>query len=142
MPVTISDSLAGRRALVTGGSKGTGAAIVRRLAEAGATVMTTARTMPGSHPDPGLFVVADISTPGGAQQVIDRVGERVFRNARYRLPGGNGICVLAGGAVGNAKLMQENHSAGKPAPELAVLRRPATANSPLTCSAYSAIGIL
>jgi NAD(P)-dependent dehydrogenase (short-subunit alcohol dehydrogenase family) len=40
--VTISDSLAGRRALVTGGSKGTGAAIVRRLAEGGATVMTTA----------------------------------------------------------------------------------------------------
>jgi NAD(P)-dependent dehydrogenase (short-subunit alcohol dehydrogenase family) len=33
MPVTISDSLAGRRALVTGGSKGTGAAIAGRLAE-------------------------------------------------------------------------------------------------------------
>ena len=76
MPVTISDSLAGRRALVTGGTKGTGAAIVRRLAEAGATVMTTARTMPGGYPDPGLFVVADISTPGGAQQVIHRVGVR------------------------------------------------------------------
>src|SRR5258708_12721349 len=76
MPVTISDSLAGRRALVAGGTKGTGAAIVRRLAEAGATVMTTARTMPASYPDPGLFVLADISTPGGAQQVIDRVGER------------------------------------------------------------------
>src|SRR5260221_4337892 len=76
MPVTISESLAGRRALVTGGTKGTGAAIVRRLAEAGATVMTTARTMPGSYPDPGLFVVADISTPGGTRQVIDRIGER------------------------------------------------------------------
>ncbi len=46
MPVTISDSLAGRRALVTGGSKGIGAAIAGRLAEGGATVMTTARTMP------------------------------------------------------------------------------------------------
>ena len=66
MPVTISDSLAGRRALVTGGSKGTGAAIAGRLTEAGATVMTTARTMPGGYPDPGLFVAADISTPGGA----------------------------------------------------------------------------
>jgi NAD(P)-dependent dehydrogenase (short-subunit alcohol dehydrogenase family) len=76
MPVTISDSLAGRRALVTGGSKGTGAAIAGRLAVAGATVMTTARTMPGGYPDPGLFVAADITTPGGAQQVIDRVGER------------------------------------------------------------------
>jgi NAD(P)-dependent dehydrogenase (short-subunit alcohol dehydrogenase family) len=36
MPVTISDSLAGRRALVTGGSKGVGAAIVARLTEGGA----------------------------------------------------------------------------------------------------------
>src|SRR6201987_4334014 len=76
MRVTISDSLAGRRALVTGGSKGTGAAIAGRLTEAGATVMTTARPIPGRDPRPGLFVPADISTPGGAQHVIDRVGER------------------------------------------------------------------
>ena len=68
MPVTISGSLAGRRALVTGGSKGTGAAIAGRLTEAGATVMTTARTMPAGYPDPGLFVAADISTPGGVRR--------------------------------------------------------------------------
>ena len=37
---------------------------------------TTACTMPVGYPDPGLFVAADISTPGGAQHVIDRVGER------------------------------------------------------------------
>lgn len=43
--MTISDSLTGRRALVSGGSKGQGAAIVARLREAGATVMPTARTM-------------------------------------------------------------------------------------------------
>jgi NAD(P)-dependent dehydrogenase (short-subunit alcohol dehydrogenase family) len=76
MSVTISDSLDGRRALVTGGSKGAGAAIVARLTEGGAIVMTTARTMPGSYLDPDLFVVADISTPSGAQMVIDRVTER------------------------------------------------------------------
>ena len=37
--MTISDSLTGRRALVTGGSNGQGAAIVARLREAGATVI-------------------------------------------------------------------------------------------------------
>lgn len=35
--------LAGKRALVTGGTRGIGAAIVRRLLEAGAEVITTAR---------------------------------------------------------------------------------------------------
>jgi NAD(P)-dependent dehydrogenase (short-subunit alcohol dehydrogenase family) len=39
----MSDELAGRRALVTGGSRGMGAAIARRLRDAGATVLTTAR---------------------------------------------------------------------------------------------------
>lgn len=72
--MTISDSLAGRRALVTGGSKGAGAAIVARLTEAGATVMATARTKPAGHS--GLFVAADVSTAEGTQAVLDEVGER------------------------------------------------------------------
>jgi NAD(P)-dependent dehydrogenase (short-subunit alcohol dehydrogenase family) len=76
-PVTISDRLDGRRALVTGGSRGAGAAIVARLAEAGATVMTTARAMPEDYPRPDLFIAADISTPDGAQAVIDGVRERL-----------------------------------------------------------------
>jgi NAD(P)-dependent dehydrogenase (short-subunit alcohol dehydrogenase family) len=76
MPVTITESLAGHRALVIGGSKGTGAAVAARLAEGGATVMATARTMPDGYPEPGLFVAADVSTPGGAQMVIDRVSRR------------------------------------------------------------------
>jgi NAD(P)-dependent dehydrogenase (short-subunit alcohol dehydrogenase family) len=76
MSVTIDDRLEGRRALVTGGTKGAGAAIVARLAEAGATVMTTARTLPENYPRPDLFVAADLSTPEGAQALIDRVSER------------------------------------------------------------------
>ncbi|MCO5997021.1 SDR family oxidoreductase [Actinoallomurus rhizosphaericola] len=77
MSVTISESLAGRRALVTGGTRGTGAAIAARLAEAGAAVMTTARTMPAGHPDPGMFAAADVTTTEGARTVIDRVRERL-----------------------------------------------------------------
>jgi NAD(P)-dependent dehydrogenase (short-subunit alcohol dehydrogenase family) len=46
MSVTIGESLAGKRALVTGGTKGTGAAIAARLRQGGATVVATARSMP------------------------------------------------------------------------------------------------
>jgi NAD(P)-dependent dehydrogenase (short-subunit alcohol dehydrogenase family) len=58
----------GKRVLVTGGSKGTGAAIVRRLAAGGARVLATARTAPTTD-EPGLFVAADLRTPSGASQV-------------------------------------------------------------------------
>lgn len=70
---TISDSLEGRRALVTGGSKGIGAAIVARLREAGADVLTTSRTMPSDYPTPKRFVTADVSTPEGARAVVNEV---------------------------------------------------------------------
>ena len=73
----ISESLDGRRALVTGGTKGVGAAVARRLAEGGATVLVTARGDPDGV-DPDLFVAADLSTPEGAatvvREVLDRVG--------------------------------------------------------------------
>lgn len=42
--MTSTSSLAGRRALATGGSSGIGAAIVRRLAAEGATVAVNHRT--------------------------------------------------------------------------------------------------
>lgn len=74
--MTISDSLTGRRAFVVGGSKGQGAAIVVRLREAGATVMTTARTKPEDDPH-HLFVTADVSTPDGAPTVLDQVRTRL-----------------------------------------------------------------
>jgi NAD(P)-dependent dehydrogenase (short-subunit alcohol dehydrogenase family) len=69
----ISDSLAGRHALVTGGSKGIGAAVVTRLAAAGAVVMTTARSTPADLGDAAMFVAADVSTAAGAATVVDRV---------------------------------------------------------------------
>ncbi|GHJ35542.1 SDR family oxidoreductase [Streptomyces sp. TS71-3] len=75
--MTLSERLDGRRALVTGASKGTGAAIGARLREAGATVLGVARAIPAGHPDPDLFVTADLSAPDGAAAVADRVRSRV-----------------------------------------------------------------
>lgn len=66
--------LAGRRALVTGGTKGgIGEAVVKRLAQAGATVITAARKTPDEREGSALFVEADISTKDGTDSIIDYV---------------------------------------------------------------------
>ncbi|MGG6311664.1 SDR family oxidoreductase [Paenibacillus macerans] len=81
---------AGKKALVTGGTKGMGQAIAARLAAAGATVMTTARSMPDALGDPELFVAADLTTPEGADLVI--------RAAMQRLGGADMIVHCLGGS--------------------------------------------
>jgi len=68
--------LDGRRALVTGGTRGIGGAVAARLREAGATVLTTARTRPGDLPD-NLFVAAEITTAEGCATVADAVRRRL-----------------------------------------------------------------
>jgi NAD(P)-dependent dehydrogenase (short-subunit alcohol dehydrogenase family) len=69
-------SLDGRRALVTGGSKGTGAAIAARLRQAGATVLVTARSRPSGLAEEE-FVSADLTTPEGAAQVAGETQARL-----------------------------------------------------------------
>jgi NAD(P)-dependent dehydrogenase (short-subunit alcohol dehydrogenase family) len=67
----------GKRALVTGGTRGMGEAIVHRLRGAGATVVATARSTPQDLPQPDLFVAADISTAEGAETVVRAVLDRL-----------------------------------------------------------------
>ena len=72
-----ANEFVGKRVLVTGGTKGMGEAIVRRLAAGGATVATAARS-PSSHAQPlALFVKADISTREGVDHVVREVLERL-----------------------------------------------------------------
>jgi NAD(P)-dependent dehydrogenase (short-subunit alcohol dehydrogenase family) len=66
-----------RRALVTGGTKGIGAAVVACLREAGATVLATARTRPDWHEPGCLFVAADITTTEGCATVASAVMEEL-----------------------------------------------------------------
>jgi NAD(P)-dependent dehydrogenase (short-subunit alcohol dehydrogenase family) len=75
---TQSAELAGRRALVTGGTRGIGAATVAALRQRGATVLTTARQAPGP-PGPAAdhFITADVSTADGVQAVLDAVASRL-----------------------------------------------------------------
>src|SRR4051794_8640036 len=69
------DRLDGRRALVTGGSKGAGKAVVERLREMGADVYASARTMPDGYEHPDRFIEADTSTIEGVNAVAAGVAE-------------------------------------------------------------------
>src|SRR5258708_17976437 len=68
---------AGKRALVTGGTKGIGEAVTARLREAGARVLTTARKQRGNFANADLFVAADITTTEGCAAVVDAVRTRL-----------------------------------------------------------------
>ena len=73
-----SSEYSGKRFLVTGGTKGAGEAIVRRLAAGGAVIATTARSGLPEGLTPDVFVQADLSTPEG----VSKVAETVLRELR------------------------------------------------------------
>ncbi|MBB5918147.1 NAD(P)-dependent dehydrogenase (short-subunit alcohol dehydrogenase family) [Nocardia transvalensis] len=66
---------AGKRALVTGGSRGIGAAVVRRLLDGGAEVVATARSATSTVPEGATFVAADVRTRAGAEALAATVRE-------------------------------------------------------------------
>jgi NADP-dependent 3-hydroxy acid dehydrogenase YdfG len=78
-PRPLAPALAGRRAVVTGASRGIGAAVVRALAEAGALVAATARSADrlAAVIDPlgagHVAIAADLTTESGTRALIHAV---------------------------------------------------------------------
>jgi NAD(P)-dependent dehydrogenase (short-subunit alcohol dehydrogenase family) len=68
--------LSGLRALVSGGTKGVGEAVVARLREAGVKVLTTARSR-GELSVDEMFVAADVTSAEGCKTIADAVHRRL-----------------------------------------------------------------
>ena len=64
-----SKEFSGRRALITGGSRGIGAAIAQRLLDGGATVVVTARSRTDAIPENATFVSGDVRSNEGAMKI-------------------------------------------------------------------------
>src|SRR5882724_11987524 len=65
----------GVRALVTGGSRGIGAAIAQRFLDGGAVVVTSARSFTDDTPGASTFIAGDVSTAAGAQRLVGQALE-------------------------------------------------------------------
>ncbi len=93
-------SLAGKIALVTGGTKGIGKAIADKLSSAGAKVVITARTAPGDGNNNQHFIASDISKAGSvaslAAEILKTYGhvDVIVNNAGANTSPGGGYSAL------------------------------------------------
>lgn len=72
VPMTPIHDLTGKTAVITGGSKGIGAATVARFVNGGARVVTSGRSQPDTLPSGVEYVVADVATLDGVDQFAQR----------------------------------------------------------------------
>src|ERR1700739_1288822 len=69
----VGNEFAGKRTLITGGTKGLGAAMVQRFVASGAKVAMTARSPAARNSGSPLLVEGGLGTAAGTQAVIDRI---------------------------------------------------------------------
>lgn len=95
--------LTGKRVLITGGTKGAGAATFQLFRDLGADVITTARSRPETLPE-DAFIAADLTTDQGCISVAEA--------ARQRLGGVDIIVHMLGGSsspAGGFSALSDTH---------------------------------
>ena len=97
----MDNSLKGRVALVTGGTKGIGKAIADRLSSEGCKVVVTARTEPKENPNAHYFIAADLTHPESAEAIAKEISttfgriDIIVNNAGANLSPGGGFSTLS-----------------------------------------------
>src|ERR1700761_6252498 len=86
----LSREFEGKKALVTGGSRGIGAATAQRLIDGGATVAVSARSRHEQTPAGATFIQGDLSTLAGANTVAEEA---------LKILGGLDVLVNSAGAI-------------------------------------------
>ena len=95
--MTYALQLDGKRALVTGASKGIGAAIAATLRSAGAIVLATARSPAAGFGEPDLYVAADVATSpesGPADSIVAPTDLKMRLAIELRRRTGNPILLV------------------------------------------------
>ncbi|KQQ06422.1 short-chain dehydrogenase [Rathayibacter sp. Leaf185] len=102
---TRAHPLAGRRAVVVGGTRGLGAAVVTRLAESGARVVAVGRSTP-EHTDAARVVLSDVTRPEAAGVIAEAVADEGGIDILVHVTGGS-----SAPAGGHATMTDEHWAA-------------------------------
>src|SRR6202158_872252 len=94
-PMQTVRDLAGKRALVSGGTRGMGAATAARLRAAGAHVTATGRNVPDEL-TADEFIAADVSTAEGTDRVIEQITRSGGVDIIVHIVGGGGSAPSGG----------------------------------------------
>lgn len=92
-----ANEFSGKRILVTGGTKGIGEAIVKRLRNGGGQVLATARHLPAGD-NSAHFIQADVTTRSGADHIIKTALDR-FGGLDILINAAGGSAAPGGGAL-------------------------------------------